>query len=129
MPLYQYRLVRPSLPALAAGAVLLIVGCLMRAAGQPSLGASPIEGASLTCLVFLVPAFVAGAVAPRAAILDGFILALIGAAFITLQMAGPKPNWSSFLLYEVIGLFACFSVPVCIVGALVGGRLFRPRLR
>jgi hypothetical protein len=129
MPLYQSRLVRPSLPALAAGAILLIVGSLMRVAGQPSLGGSPIAGASLTVLVFLVPALVAGALAPRAAILDGIILGLIGAAFVTLQIAGLRPDWSSFLLYETMGLFACLSVPLCMVGAVVGGRLFRARLR
>jgi hypothetical protein len=128
MPLYQSRLVRPSLPALAVGAPLLIVGSLMRAAGQPLLGVSPIAAASLTCLVFLVPAFVAGAIGPRAAMLDGAILGIIGAAFVTLQSAQfHQPDWSSLLIYETIGLFACLGVPLCMLGAVLGGRLFRAR--
>lgn len=128
MPLYQSRLARPSLPALAVGAALLVVGSLMRAAGQPLLGDTPIAAAFLTGLVFVVPAFVAGAVAPRAALLDGVILGMIGAAFVTLQTAQfHQPNWSSLLVYETIGLFACLGVPLCMLGAALGGRLFRAR--
>lgn len=128
MPLYQSRLARPSLPALAVGAPLLIVGSLMRAAGQPLLGVSPIAAASLTFLVFIVPAFVAGAISPRAAILDGAILGFMGAAFVTLQIAQfYQPDWSSLLVYETIGLLACLSVPLCMLGAVLGGRLFRAR--
>lgn len=128
MPLYQSRLARPSLLALAVGALLLIAGSLMRAAGQPLLGVSPIAAASLTFLVFLIPAVVAGAISPRAAILDGAILGLIGAAFVTLQIAQfHQPDWSSLLVYETIGLLACLSVPLCVLGAVLGGRLFLAR--
>jgi hypothetical protein len=128
MSLYQPRFVRPSLPALAVGAPLLIVASLLRATGQPLLGVSPIAAASLTCLVFVFPAFVAGAIAPRAAILDGAILGLIGAAFLTLQTAQfHQPDWSSLLVYETIGLFACLGVPLCMLGAILGGRMFRAR--
>jgi CDP-diglyceride synthetase len=128
MSMYQSRIVRPSLPALAVGAPLLIVGSLLRATGQPLLDISPIAAASLTCLVFVIPAVVAGAIAPRAAVLDGAILGLIGAAFVTLQSAQfHPPNWSSPLVYETIGLFACLGVPLCTVGAVLGGRLFRKR--
>jgi len=128
MSLYQSPFVRPSVPALAVGASLLIVGSLLRATGQPLLGASPIAAASLTCLVFLFPAFVAGAIAPRSAILDGAILGVIGAAFVTLQTAQfHRPNWASLLVYEAIGLFACLGVPLCMLGAILGGRLFRAR--
>ena len=128
MALYQSRLARPSLPALSVGAPLLIAGSLMRAAGQPLLGVSPIAAASLTFLVFLVPAFVAGAISPGAAIVDGAILGLIGAAFVTLQIAEfHQPNWSSLLVYETIGLLACLSVPLCVLGGILGGRLFRER--
>ena len=128
MPLYQSRLARPSLRALALGAALLVVGSLMRAAGQPLLADSPMAAASLTCLVFVVPAFVAGAITPRAAILDGAILGMIGAAFVTLQTAQfHQPNWSSLLVYKTIGVFACLGVPLCMLGAALGGRLFRSR--
>jgi hypothetical protein len=128
MPLYQSRFVRPNLPALAVGAPLLIVASLMRAAGQPLVGVLPIVAASATCLVFLVPAFVAGAIAPRAAILDGAILGMIGAAFVTLQSAQfHQPDWSSLLVYETIGVLACLGVPLSLLGAIIGGRLFRAR--
>jgi hypothetical protein len=124
---WELRL-RPSLSALAAGTLLLIVGSLLRAAGQPLLGVSSIAAASLTCMVFVVPAFVVGAIAPRAAILDGAILGMIGAAFVTLQAAQfHQPDWSSLLVYETIGLLACLAVPLCMLGAVFGGRLFRAR--
>lgn len=126
MPLYQSRFVLPSLPALAIGALLLIAGSLMRAAGQPFFEVRPITAASMTCLVFAVPAFVAGMIAPRAAILDGAILGMIGAAFVTLQAAQfHQPDWSSLLVYETIGLFACLGVPLCMLGAVLGSRLSR----
>jgi hypothetical protein len=128
MRLYQSHLGRPSLPALAVGASLLVAGSLMRAAGQPFLGVAPMAAASLTCLVFVVPAFVAGAIAPRAAILDGAVLGMIGAAFVTLQIAQfHQPDWSSLLVYKTIGLLACLGVPLCTLGAVLGGRLFRSR--
>jgi hypothetical protein len=113
---------------LVVGAPLLIVGSLMRVAGQPSLGVSPIAAASSTFLVFIVPSFVSGAIAPRAALLDGAILGFIGAAFVTLQIAQfHQPDWSSLLVYETIGLLACLSVPLCVLGGVLGGRLFRAR--
>src|ERR1700743_1595352 len=125
MSLYQSNFVRPSIPALAVAAPLLIVGSLLRAAGQPLLGAAPILAACFTCLVFVIPAFVAGGISRRAAILDGAILGLIGAVFVTLQIAQfHQPNWSSSLVYETIGLLACLGVPLCLLGAVLGGRLF-----
>ena len=128
MPLYQSYLARPSLLALAVGAPLLIVGSLVRAAGQPLLGVAPVLAASLTCLVFVIPAFVAGSIAPRAALLDGAILGAIGAAFVTLQAAQfHQPNWSSPLVYETIGLLACLAVPLGLLGAVLGGKLFGTR--
>src|SRR5580698_222121 len=103
MPLHKSYLARPNLPALALAAALLIVGSLVRAAAQPLLGVAPILAACLTCLVFVIPAFVAGAIAPRAALLDGGILGVIGAVFVTLQVAQfHQPNWSSPLVYETI---------------------------
>ena len=128
MSLYQFRSMRPSLPALAVGAVLLIVGSLLRATGQPLLGISPIAAASSTCLVFLLPALITGAIAPRAAIVDGAILGLIGAVFVTLQAAQfHRPDWSSLLVYETIALFTCLGVPLCMLGAALGGRYLRAR--
>jgi hypothetical protein len=44
------------------------------------------------------------------------------AAFVTLQsLQFYRPNCSSIILYQAIGLWACARVPLCIVGAL-GGR-------
>lgn len=128
MPVDQSHIARPSLPALAVAAFLLIVGSLGRAAGQPFLEVWPIAAASLTCLVFAVPALVAGAIAPRAAIFDGAILGLIGSAFVTLQTAQfHPPDWSSLLVYKTIGLFACLGVPLSMLAAALGGRLLRSR--
>jgi hypothetical protein len=128
MPLHKSYLAWPNLPALALAAALLIVGSLVRAAAQPLLGVAPILAACLTCLVFVIPAFVAGAIAPRAALLDGGILGMIGAVFVTLQVAQfHQPNWSSPLVYETIGLLACLAVPLCLLGAVLGGKLFRAR--
>ena len=128
MRLSQSNLARPNLPALALGAALLVAGSLARAAAQPILGVAPILAASSTCLVFVIPAFVAGAVAPRAALLDGAILGMLGAAFVTLQAAQfHQPSWSSLLVYEMIGLLACLGVPLCLLGAVLGGKLFRAR--
>ena len=126
MQSYQYYLTRPNLPALAVGAILLIVGSLMRAAGQPMLGGYPIVAASLTGLIFVLPAFVAGAIAPHAAILDGVILGMIGAAFVVLQAAQFQPlDWSSLLVYKTFGLLVCIGVPLCMLGAGLGGRMLR----
>ena len=48
-------LVRPRILAIAAGALILIPGVLMRVASQPLLDHLPVLGAVLTLLVFLIP--------------------------------------------------------------------------
>lgn len=78
--------------------------------------------AVFTLLVFLIPGVLTGAIAPRSFFLNGVILGIIAAAIVTFQSFHfRQPNWSSALLYEAIGILACISVPLCVVGAL-GGR-------
>ena len=113
---------RPSVLALMAGALALIVCSLMRVAGQPLLDKAPIVAAILTLMVFLIPGVVTGAIAPRSTLWDGAILGLIGAAFVTLQANQFHAlNWASPVPYEALGVLACLSVPACLVGA-IGGR-------
>jgi hypothetical protein len=82
----------------------------------------PVVAAVSTLLIFLIPGAVAGIIAPRSFFWDGAILGMIAAAFVTLQsFQFYRPDWSSIILYQAIGLWACVSVPLCIVGAL-GGR-------
>ena len=118
---------RPSVPALTAGALLLIVCSLMRVALQPLVDHASIVAAILTLLVFLIPGVLTGVIAPRSFFWNGAILGMIAAAFVTLQSNDFRlPNWSSVLVYETVGVFACIAVPSCIVGVLggrfVGGR-------
>ena len=113
---------KPSISALAAAALVLISCSLARVAGQSLVDNLPAVAAVLTLLVFLIPGVVAGVIAPRSFLWDGLILGMIAAAFVTLQSFQFRlPNWSSSVLYEAIGVWACVSVPSCIVGAL-GGR-------
>ena len=56
---------RPSVPALTAGALLLIVCSLMRVALQPLVDHASIVAAILTLLVFLIPGVLTGVIAPR----------------------------------------------------------------
>ena len=120
--LRQVLLTRPSILALVAGAPVLIVCSLLRVVGQPLVNDAPFVAALSTLLVFLIPGAVTGVVAPRSFFWNGAILGMIAAAFVTLQSNQfGMPNWSSILLYEVIGLWACIGIPLCIVGAL-GGR-------
>jgi hypothetical protein len=113
--------------ALAAGALLLIVCSLMRVAGQPLVDHVPMIAAILTLLVFLIPGSLTGLIAPRSFLCNGAILGMIGAAFVTLQsIQFQPPNWSSLLVYQAAAVFACITVPSCIVGTL-GGRFVRER--
>jgi hypothetical protein len=120
--LRQDLLTRPSHLALMAGAIALIVCSLARIAGQPFVDHNPIAAAVLTLLVFLIPGVFTGAIAPRSFFLNGVILGIVAAAIVTFQSFHfRQPNWSSVLLYEAIGILACISVPLCVVGSL-GGR-------
>jgi hypothetical protein len=113
---------KPSVSALMAAALALIACSLARVAGQSLVDNLPAVAAVLTLLVFVIPGAVAGVMAPRSFFWDGLILGMIAAAFVTLQSFQFRlPNWSSIVLYEAIGVWACVSVPSCIVGAL-GGR-------
>jgi hypothetical protein len=112
---------KPSILALMAGALLLIVCSLLRVAGQPLVGQVPMVSVTLSLLAFLVPGLIAGAIAPRSFFWDGAILGMIAAAFVTLQsFQFQHPDWSSILIYRTIGMWAFISVPCCIVGALCG---------
>ena len=108
---------KPSICALIAAALVLIACSLARVAGQSLVDNLPAVAAVLTLLVFLIP----GVIAPRSFLSDGLILGIIAAAFVTLQSFQFRlPNWSSIVLYEAIGVWACVSVPLCIVGAASG---------
>jgi hypothetical protein len=115
-------LTRPSIFALMAGALLLVVFSLIRMACQPLVDHVPVVAAMMSCLVFLIPGAITGLIAPRSFFWNGAILGMIAASFVTLQsnQFGP-PNWSSIVFYETIGVWACLSVPLGIVGAF-GGR-------
>jgi p-aminobenzoyl-glutamate transporter AbgT len=116
---------KPSIIALMVAAIVLIACSLARAAGQSFVNDAPVVAAVLTFLVFLIPGVVAGVIAPRSFLWDGLILGMIAAAFVTFQSLQFRvPNWSSIVLYEAIGVWACVSAPLCIVGAL-GGRFVR----
>ena len=118
---------RPSARALTAGALLLIVCSLTRVAGQPLVDHVPIVAAILTLLVFLIPGVLTGVIAPRSFFWNGAILGVIAATFVTFQSIHFRlPNGSSVLVYEAVGVWACISVPSCIVGAL-GGRFVSGR--
>ncbi len=113
---------RPSIGALMTGISVFIVCSLLRVAGKPLVEQVPDVAAILTFLVFLIPGSITGFISPRSFFWNGVILGVIAAAFVTFQsFQFGQPNWSSIFLYQAIGLLACLSVPLCIVGAL-GGR-------
>ena len=113
---------RPSISALIVAAPVLVLCSLARVAGQPLVDQAPVVAVILTFLVFLIPGAVVGVLAPRSFFWDGAILGIIGAFFATLQsLQFSHPNWSSIILYEAIGVLACLSIPLCLLGAL-GGR-------
>jgi hypothetical protein len=119
---------RPSALAVMVGALVLIVCSLTRAAGQPLVDHLPIVALVSTLLVFLIPGAVTGAIAPRSFFWNGAILGLIAAAFVTIQSNQFRAlDWSSFILYETVGVLACLSVPACLVGALGGRYVSRRR--
>jgi uncharacterized membrane protein YeaQ/YmgE (transglycosylase-associated protein family) len=116
-----YGAARPSLLAIGVAMPFLLALSLLRARGQHLVDAWPLAGTALTALVFVVPGIVAGAMRPRVAFLNGIVLGVIGAAFVTLQSTQfHQPNWSSMLVYESIGAWACIGVPLCVVGAAAG---------
>jgi hypothetical protein len=120
-------LTRPSILALLAGVLMLIVCTVTRLAGQPLVDHMPIVAATLTLLVFLIPGVVTGVIAPRSFFWNGAILGIIAAVLVTLQTVHFRlPNWSSILLYESIGVLGCITVPSCVVGA-IGGRFVSGR--
>jgi hypothetical membrane protein len=117
---------RPSVAALAVGAVFVVALGLLRARIQVHIGTLPFVAIGLSAIVFFVPGMVAGAIGARAAFLNGVILGLIGAAIVTLQSAQfRQPDWSSILVYETIGVWACIGVPLCVLGAAIGRSLVR----
>ena len=124
--LRQASIARPSVAAIAVGAVFVVALGLLRARIQVFVGTLPFVAVALSAIVFLVPGMVAGAIGARAAFLNGVILALISAALVTLQAAQfRQPDWSSILVYESIGVWACIGVPLCVLGAAFGRSLVR----
>jgi hypothetical protein len=124
--LRQTSITRPSIAAVAIGAVFVVALGLLRARVQSLVDTVPFMAAALSALVFLVPGIVTGAIGPRAAFLDGVILGLIGAVVVVLQSSQfRQPNWSSILVYETIGVWACIGVPLCVLGAAIGRSLTR----
>lgn len=108
------------------GAVLVVALALLRARIQTNLDTMPVAAAVLSALVFVIPGIVTGAIGARAAFLNGIVLGLIAAAVVTLQSAQfHQPDWSSILVYETIGVWACIGVPLCVVGAAIGRSLAR----
>jgi hypothetical protein len=117
----NYGASRPSLLAIGAATPFLLALSLLRARAHHMVDALPLAGIALTALVFIVPGMVAGALRPRVAFLNGVVLGLIGAAFVTLQSAQfHQPDWSSILVYEMVGVYACIGVPLCVIGAAAG---------
>jgi hypothetical membrane protein len=124
--LRQASIARPSVAALAIGAVFVVALGLLRARIQVLVGTLPFVAIALSAFVFLVPGMVAGAIGARTAFLNGVILGLISAAVVTLQSAQfRQPDWSSILVYETIGVWACIGVPLCVLGAAIGRSLVR----
>lgn len=114
-------------PALTAGALLLFDCSLARVAGQPLVDHVPIVAVILTLFAFVIPGVLTGVIAPRSFFWNGAILGIIAAAFVTLQSNDFRPpDWSSVLVYEAVGAWACVCVPSCIVGTL-GGRFVSGR--
>lgn len=124
--LSQRGVARPSIFAVGIAAAFLIALSLLRARAQPMIEAWPSTGIALTALVFIIPGIVGGALAARVAFLNGLILGLIGAVFVTLQSTQfHRPDWSSPLIYETAAAWACIGVPLCVLGAALGRWLAR----
>jgi hypothetical protein len=124
--LRQASITRPSIAAIAVGAVFIVTLSLLRARIQASVGTLPSIAMVFSALVFLVPGTVTGAIGARNAFLNGVILGLIGAVVVTLQSSQfRQPDWSSMLVYETIGVWACIGVPLCVLGAAIGRTLAR----
>jgi fructose-specific phosphotransferase system IIC component len=124
--LRQASITRPSIAAVAVGAVFVVALGLLRARVQAFVGTLPFVAMALSALVFLVPGTVTGAIGSRTAFLNGVILGLIGAVVVTLQSSQfRQPDWSSILVYETIGVWACIGVPLCVLGAAIGRSVAR----
>jgi len=124
-------LARPSVIAVLTGALVLVVCSLIRVAAKPIVESVPVLPVIATLAVFLVPSVITGLVAPRSCFWNGAILGGAAAIFVAMESNRFQlPNWSSILIYEAIGIFACLSVPLCILGAFGGSlvRLRSPRL-
>jgi hypothetical protein len=122
----QASINRPSIAAIAVGAVLIVALGLLRARVQAFVGTLSFVAVALSALVFLVPGTVTGAIGARAAFLNGVILGLIGSVLVTLQSSQYRqPDWSSILVYETMGVWACIGVPLCVLGAAIGRGLSR----
>jgi len=116
--------VRSQVLALVGGLVLFALSSLLRQAVQPHLTHTPYVAALLTLAVFLLPGAFVGAVSPRYALLDGVVLAVLAAAFATLQIAGfSHVDWTARPTWQVFGAFASLGFILCEIGAL-GGRAF-----
>jgi len=114
--------VRSQVLALAGGLVLFAFFSLLRQAIQPHLTHTPYIAALLTFAVFLLPGAFVGAVSPRYALLDGVVLAVLAAAFATLQIGGfSHVDWTARPTWQVFVAFASLGFILCEIGAL-GGR-------
>jgi hypothetical protein len=123
--LRQFLVTRPSVFAVLIGVIVLIPCVLLRVAGRSLVDQVPVLAAILTLLVFLIPGAIAGLIAPRSFFWNGAILGLIGTAFVTFDSFHfRRPNLPSMILLELVGVLACVSVILCIVGAF-GGRFVR----
>jgi hypothetical protein len=124
--LRQASISRPSIAAVAVGAVCIVALGLLRARVQAFVGTLPFVAMALSALVFLVAGTITGAIGARTAFLNGVIVGLIGAVVVTLPSSQfRQPDWSSILVYETIGVWACISVPLCVLGAAIGRSLAR----
>jgi hypothetical protein len=122
----QDSVIRPSLAAVGVGTVFVVVLSLLRARTQGIVNAMPSLAIVLSGVVFILPGIVTGAIGARAAFLNGVVLGLIGAAIVTLQTAQfHRPDWSSILVYETIGVWACIGIPLCVLGAAIGRTIAR----
>jgi hypothetical protein len=124
--LRQISFARPSFAAVGIGAVFVVALALLRARTQAIVDTLPLAAAALSAVVFVIPGIVAGAIGARGAFLNGVVLGLIAAAVVTLQSAQfRQPDWSSILVYESVGVWACIGVPLCVLGAAIGRSLAR----
>ena len=118
--------VRSQVLALVGGLVFFAFFSLLRQAIQPYLTHTPYIAALLTFAVFLVPGAFVGAVSPRYALLDGVVLAVLGAAFATHQIGGfSHVDWTLRPTWQIFGSFASLGFILCEIGALGGRALAR----